>query len=145
MTVPQGVKVAADCARCGTHVDETALPGRVTWRGPCPSCGQQVIARRVPSAPPPTAPPKARQGPRRARKVAGYAQSTGSAGGRRPGGAPRLPAAGGPTPPGGARPGEPEPEHPEPDPSDVIDDPPEPPRTDGARRADAFGLIEDIY
>lgn len=44
-----GVPVRGRCP-AGHEFTETAPAGRVTWHGPCPTCGLRTIARRIPRA-----------------------------------------------------------------------------------------------
>jgi len=52
------LKVRALC-KCGRLVTKEAPKGRSTWRGPCPKCGNPLIARRVRGEQPPPADPPA--------------------------------------------------------------------------------------
>lgn len=61
----QGVPVRGTC-KLGHVTQETALPGRVTWRGQCSAqgCEHHITARRVPrDNPPAAAPPTAHDAP----------------------------------------------------------------------------------
>lgn len=51
----EALKVRGLC-KCGKVINQTAPKGRTTWRGPCPSCGAQVIARRMRTETPAAAP-----------------------------------------------------------------------------------------
>lgn len=48
MAPRNGPPVRGRCKQCGHDVETVALPGRVTWDGPCPNCGARVLCRRVP-------------------------------------------------------------------------------------------------
>lgn len=53
-----GVPVRGRCG-AGHTIEKTAVPGRLTWRGPCPKpgCTWAVVARRIPLAERGPAPP----------------------------------------------------------------------------------------